>query len=323
VNALIYLESSKDTLPKATYVIATAAKEMKAKHGYQSITALVVGGAGTKAAAEAAAALGFDKVLYVEDEALGNYLALPYAEIVVAAAKETDAALVMAAATTEGKDLAPRITEQLDAAQASDITEILDGAKFKRPMYAGNIIATVELNAEKKVVTVRGTAFDRAEPGAENAPVEVLSVSPKSSGQEFVSFDTTGGDRPELTEADVVVSGGRALKSSENFEEYIAPLADVLGAAIGASRAAVDSGYAPNDWQVGQTGKVVAPSLYIAIGISGAIQHLAGMKDSKVIVAINKDAEAPIFEVADYGLVSDLYESVPPLIEALKAAKSG
>lgn len=321
MNALVYLESSAGQLPKSSLVAIGAGLQAKQLHGYTSLIGLVVGGANVKNAAEQAAKYGLDKILYVENSTYDKYLALPYAEAVFQATKETNADLVIACATTQGKDLMPRVAQMMDAAQASDVMEFVSEGRFRRPMYAGNVIAVVELSTAKKVVTVRGTAFEAASEAVSGASIESLNVSATSTGQEFVAFDTVGGDRPELTEAEVVVSGGRAMKSAENFEQYLAPLADVLNAALGASRAAVDSGYAPNDWQVGQTGKVVAPSLYIAIGISGAIQHLAGMKDSKVIVAINKDGDAPIFEVADYGLVADLYEAVPALTEAIKAAK--
>ena len=317
---LAYLENSGGELPKSALVTINAALIAKAKHGYDKATAILIGGDGVEAAASAAAKYGLDEVVYIKDQSLDPYLALSHGTNLVQAAEELGATMVLACATTRGKDLLPRVAEKLNAGQSSDTLEFLDGGNFKRPMFAGNIIATVEVSTEKKVVSIRATAFDAAEPAAECAVREISATTDVPAGQSFISFDTVESERPELTEAEIVISGGRAMKSAENFDTYISPLADVLGAAIGASRAAVDSGYAPNDWQVGQTGKVVAPKLYIAIGISGAIQHLAGMKDSKTIVAINTDPEAPIFEVADYGLVADLYEAVPELTEALKAA---
>lgn len=320
---LAYLENTAETLPKSALVTIGAALQGKQAHGYDKAVGLLLGSDGVEAAANKAAAYGLDEVVYVSDAALANYLAMPFAEATLAVCQELSPQLVLSCANTRGKDFMPRVAQALDAGQASDILAFVDGGAFKRPMYAGNILADVELTTALKVATVRSTAFDAATETGSSCPVRQISVSlSASSAQQFVSFDTVESERPELTEADVIVSGGRAMKSAENFEQYIAPLADSLGAAIGASRAAVDSGYAPNDWQVGQTGKVVAPNLYIAIGISGAIQHLAGMKDSKVIVAINTDPEAPIFEVADYGLVADLYEAVPALTEKLKAIRS-
>lgn len=320
---LAYIESDGASVPKAGQSVIRAALEAKKNHGYDSVVGLLIGDAEVEAAAKEAAKFGLDEVLYAKSADFKNYLALPFAEVLLEAAKSKGAKLLVGAANTRGKDLFPRVAAKLQAAQASDVIDFLSGGQFQRPMYAGNIIADVELSTEVKLATVRLTAFDPAESVAEESPVSEFSSSAAApAGQEFVSFDTVESARPELTEAEVVVSGGRAMKSEENFEKYIAPLADALGAAIGASRAAVDSGYAPNDWQVGQTGKVVAPKLYIAIGISGAIQHLAGMKDSKTIVAINTDPDAPIFEVADYGLVADLYEAVPELTEGIKKARS-
>ncbi|MCB0324863.1 MAG: electron transfer flavoprotein subunit alpha/FixB family protein [Bdellovibrionales bacterium] len=317
------LETTGQTVPKSALVTIAAAKQAKAAHGYQKAVGVVVGGQGVEAAANEAARFGLDEIVYVQHASLEPYLALAHEAALRSLLEELSPKLVIACATTRGKDLLPRLAARLDAGQASDVIAFLPGGGFRRPMYAGNIIADVEVTSDVKVATVRATAFDV--PTAESASCPVRSIEfsgSATSAQQFVRFDTVASERPELTEADVVVSGGRAMKSAENFEQYIAPLADALGAAIGASRAAVDSGYAPNDWQVGQTGKVVAPTLYIAVGISGAIQHLAGMKDSKTIVAINKDAEAPIFEVADYGLVADLYEAVPALTEAIRKAKS-
>lgn len=323
MSILVYLEHHGSDLPKGSLSALRAALEIKAKHGYGKAVGLLIGGAEVADAANAAAAYGLDEICYIQSDTLKTYLALNYEAAFKAVIAELNPTAIVALSTSRGKDLLPRIAQALEAGQASDILNVLDGGVFKRPMYAGNVIAEVEITTAKKVVTVRGSAFNPADQSSAKSPVRALTVNVSpATGQEFVAFDTVKSERPELTEASIVVSGGRALKSAENFEKYIAPLADALGAAIGASRAAVDSGYAPNDWQVGQTGKIVAPSLYVAVGISGAIQHLAGMKDSKVIVAINTDAEAPIFEVADYGLVADLYEAVPQLTEEIKKAKS-
>ena len=313
---LVILDSS--SVSKASLCAISAGLKLKSQNSSSEVVGILLGAGDLSAVASEYAAYGLDKVLTASSDSLKNYLAVPYAECVANLDKEHNFKFIVSANTTYGRDLMPRISGLLDIAQASDVLEILDDGLFRRPMYAGNIIADVELKGEKKAVTIRQTAFDPAKKADSSAEVSTVEVGSLNSEQQtFVSFDTEESERPELTDAEVVISGGRALKSKENFDKYIMPLADKLGAAIGASRAAVDSGYAPNDWQVGQTGKVVAPKLYIAIGISGAIQHLAGMKDSKVIVAINKDAEAPIFEIADYGLVADLYDVVPELIEAL------
>ncbi len=321
---LAYLENTGEEVPKGTLVTIRAALELKVAHGHDKVVGLLIGGSGTQVAAESLTSYGLDEIIYIEDSSFDSYLALLYADISVQVFKNLEAGVFLALASTRGKDFSPRVAQKLEAGQGSDVISFPRDNIFKRPMYAGNIIADVEITTDNKVVTVRGSAFDAAESSGGNTPVKKLNLTAndiEGAEQTFVSFDTVKSERPELTEADIVVSGGRAMKSSENFEQYIMPLADSLNAAIGASRAAVDSGYAPNDWQVGQTGKVVAPKLYIAIGISGAIQHLAGMKDSKTIVAINTDEEAPIFEVADYGLVADLYEAVPQLTELIKKSK--
>ncbi len=314
---LVLIEQNGSKLGKAGRIAISAALSAKETHGYESVVGVLLGGSGTAEAAKEASKYGLDKIVYLEDPSLANYLAGTYSSILIDAANNLEAKAVMSLSGTTGKDMMPRVAQALDAGQSSDTLEFLPNRQYRRPMYAGNVIADIELTTERQVVTVRSTAFDAAVEQGE-CPVENLDLKVESdSQQQFVSFDSVDSERPELTEAEAVVSGGRALKSEENFKEYIEPLADKLGAAIGASRAAVDSGYAPNDWQVGQTGKVVAPNLYIAIGISGAIQHLAGMKDSKTIVAINKDAEAPIFEIADYGLVADLFDVLPELTEKL------
>ncbi|MBZ5760936.1 MULTISPECIES: electron transfer flavoprotein subunit alpha/FixB family protein [Rhizobium] len=276
---------------------------------------VLVSGKGARAAADAAAKLsGVSKVLLAESDDLANNLAEPLADLIVSLAGSYDT--IISAATSVGKNVLPRVAALLDIAQISEIIEVVSPDTFKRPIYAGNAIQTVQSTDAKKVITVRTASFASAEEGG-SAAVEAISAVANPGLSTFVGDALSSSDRPELTSAKIIVSGGRALGSAEKFREVILPLADKLGAAVGASRAAVDAGYAPNDWQVGQTGKVVAPQLYIAVGISGAIQHLAGMKDSKVIVAINKDDEAPIFQVADYGLVGDLFELLPELEKAL------
>lgn len=276
---------------------------------------VLVAGSDAKAAADAAAKLsGVSKVLLADDAAYANNLAEPLADLIVSLAGAYD--VIIAAATASAKNVMPRVAALLDVMQVSEIIEVVSADTFKRPIYAGNAIQTVQSTDAKKVITVRGAAFAATAEGG-SAAVETIAAVANPAVSSFVEDALSVSDRPELTSAKIIVSGGRALGSSEKFQEVILPLADKLGAAVGASRAAVDAGYAPNDWQVGQTGKVVAPALYIACGISGAIQHLAGMKDSKVIVAINKDEEAPIFQVADYGLVGDLFELVPELEKAL------
>ncbi|CAN7752792.1 electron transfer flavoprotein subunit alpha/FixB family protein [Ensifer adhaerens] len=276
---------------------------------------VLVAGAGAKAAADQAAKLsGVAKVLVAEDASLANNLAEPLAALIVSLSGNYDT--ILAAATSVGKNVLPRVAALLDVAQVSEITEVVSSDTFKRPIYAGNAIQTVQTTEAKKVITVRTASFASAAEGG-SASLETIAAAANPGLSTFVADALSSSDRPELTSAKIIISGGRALGSSEKFKEVILPVADKLGAAVGASRAAVDAGYAPNDWQVGQTGKVVAPDLYIACGISGAIQHLAGMKDSKVIVAINKDEEAPIFQVADYGLVADLFEALPELEKAL------
>ena len=276
---------------------------------------VLVAGKDAKAAADAAAKLdGVAKVLHAEGDEYANRLAEPLADLVVSLADGYDT--LMAPATTSGKNVMPRVAALLDVMQISDIIEVISADTFKRPIYAGNALQTVKSTDAKRVITVRTASFSAAGEGG-SASVETTAAAGDPGLSSFVKDAIAESDRPELTSAKIIISGGRALGSSEKFQEVILPVADKLGAAVGASRAAVDAGYAPNDWQVGQTGKVVAPDLYIACGISGAIQHLAGMKDSKVIVAINKDEEAPIFQVADYGLVADLFDSLPELEKAL------
>jgi electron transfer flavoprotein alpha subunit len=277
---------------------------------------VLVAGKGAKAAADTAAKLtGVSKVLLAESDDLANNLAEPLAALIVSLAGSYDT--IISAATSTGKNVLPRVAALLDIAQISGITEVVSADTFKRPIYAGNAVQTVQTTETKKVITVRTSSFPQASQGPTAAVEEISTAALSSPVSVFISEEVSTSDRPELTSAKIIISGGRAVGSAEKFREVILPVADKLGAAVGASRAAVDAGYAPNDWQVGQTGKIVAPQLYIAVGISGAIQHLAGMKDSKVIVAINKDEEAPIFQVADYGFVGDLFEILPQLEKAL------
>ena len=306
---LVIAEHHHGALSDATHKVVTAALKFGG-----DVDVLVAGENAGTVAPEAAKITGVRKVLKAEGESLRKQTAEAMEALVVPLMAGYDA--VFLAATTTGKNIAPRIAAKLDVMQLSEIIEVVDASTFVRPIYAGNAIQTVKSSDAKKVITVRGTAFGAAEMGG-SASVEDLAAPAGPFKSEFVSEEMVKSDRPELAGAKRVVSGGRALGSSEKFQEVIFPLADKLGAAVGASRAAVDAGYAPNDYQVGQTGKIVAPELYIAIGISGAIQHLAGMKDSKIIVAINKDEEAPIFQVADFGLVGDLFNIVPELTKSV------
>ncbi len=308
---LVVADNDNALLRDATHKTVTAALKISG-----DLDVLVLG-KGAKAVADAAAKIaGVRKVLLAESDALGHGVAEAQADAVLALAGNYDAILVPA--TSGGKNFAPRVAAKLDVAPISDIVEVVAADTFTRPIYAGNALETVQSSDSKKVITVRPTAFAAA---AEGGSASVETVGGADAGKtRFVSEEMVKSDRPELAAAKIVVSGGRAMGSAEEFQRVIEPLADKLGAAVGASRAAVDAGYAPNDYQVGQTGKVVAPQLYVAIGISGAIQHLAGMKDSKVIVAINKDADAPIFQVADFGLVADYKSAVPELMDALAAA---
>ncbi len=306
---LVIAEHDNASLKSATHNTVSAAAKIGG-----DIHVLVAGHNAAAAAQAAAKLAGVSKVLVADGAHLAHRLAENLAPVVVDLAKSYSH--VLAPATTSGKNLAPRVAALLDVAQVSDVIDVVSNDTFVRPIYAGNVIATVQSSDAIKVLTVRTTAFDAvAETGA--AAIENVGAGTDAGKSSFVGAELTVSSRPELAAAKIIVSGGRALASSEQFHAVLEPLADKLGAAIGASRAAVDAGYAPNDYQVGQTGKIVAPQLYIAVGISGAIQHLAGMKDSKVIVAINKDEEAPIFQVADYGLVADLFTAVPELIAEL------
>jgi electron transfer flavoprotein alpha subunit len=308
--ALVIAEHDNATLKGATLNTVTAALACDPE------VHVLVTGSGAQAAADAAAKVqGVKKVLLADGAPFAHGLAENVAAQVLALA--ANYGHILFAATAAGKNVAPRVAAKLDVGQISDITKVVSPDTFERPIYAGNAIATVQSLDAKKVITVRTTGFDAAASSGGSAAVESLTPVADSGLSSYVRSEIAKNDRPELAGAKIVVSGGRALGSSDKFNEVLTPLADKLGAALGASRAAVDAGYAPNDWQVGQTGKIVAPQLYIAAGISGAIQHLAGMKDSKVIVAINKDPEAPIFSVADYGLEADLFQAVPELVKAL------
>ena len=302
---LLIAEHDNASLNEAT------AKALSAAVALGGAVDILVAGKGAEAAAgEAARLAGVNKVLLAQSDALEQSLAEPLADLIVKLAADYDA--IVAPATTAGKNVMPRVAALLDVMQISEIIEVDGPDTFKRPIYAGNAIQTVRSTDAKKVITVRSASFPAAEAGG-SASVETIDAAGDPGLSRFVSARIAESDRPELASARIILSGGRGVGSKEKFAEVIEPVADKLGAAVGASRAAVDAGYAPNDWQVGQTGKIVAPDLYIAAGISGAIQHLAGMKDSKVIVAINKDEEAPIFQVADYGLVADLFDALPEL----------
>ncbi|MDQ2916682.1 MAG: FAD-binding protein [Casimicrobiaceae bacterium] len=313
MSVLVLAEHDNQSLKSATLHAITAARSLG-----DDVQVLVIGQSVETVASAAAAISGVTKVLRAE----APYLARPTAENIAATALAAIArgtyTHVVAAATSFGKNVLPRIAAKLDVAQISDITAIEGPDIFVRPIYAGNAFATIRSSDAIKVLTIRTTGFDAAAPSAESAPIETVAAAPEETTSRVIGQELTKSERPELTSARVVVSGGRGMASGENFK-LLEALADRLNAAIGASRAAVDAGYVPNDYQVGQTGKIVAPDLYIAVGISGAIQHLAGMKDSKVIVAINKDAEAPIFQIADYGLVGDLFEIIPALTAELSS----
>jgi electron transfer flavoprotein alpha subunit len=305
MKTLVWVEHDNASVKDATLAVVTAASKLGEVH-------LLVAGSGCRAVADEAAKIaGVGKVHLADDAAYEHGLAENVAPLVAELMGHHDAFVVPA--TTTGKNIAPRVAALLDVMQISDILSVEGDKTFTRPIYAGNAIATVESSDAKLVITVRGTAFAKAEPTGGSGTVEDVAGAGDAGLSSFVGAELAKSERPELTSAKIIVSGGRALKDGETFEQIIMPLADKLGAAVGASRAAVDAGYVPNDYQVGQTGKIVAPEVYIAVGISGAIQHLAGMKDSKTIIAINKDEDAPIFQVADIGLVADLFTAVPDL----------
>jgi electron transfer flavoprotein alpha subunit len=316
-NVLLVAEHLHGKFPKTTLIGLTAAKELAAKSGGKVLAAVLA--KGVDALAGELAGYGVD-VVAVDSDKVEHYVADAYTSVLADIVKAKGVDAVVATSTAMGKDLLPRLAARLDAAYVADVTGIDAADTFRRPMWAGNLFATVKVEGTPRVVSIRGTAFDAAAKGGSGS-VEKMTVDAQGRTR-FVEFLETKSDRPVLTEAAIVCSGGRGLKNGENFKTVLEPLCDALGAAMGASRAAVDAGFVPNDLQVGQTGKVVAPTLYFAVGISGAIQHLAGMKDSKVIVAINKDEEAPIFQVADYGLVGDLFKVVPELTEEVKKLKA-
>ncbi|VFU16521.1 electron transfer flavoprotein subunit alpha/FixB family protein [Methylocella tundrae] len=313
MTALVLAEHDGHVLKPATLNAVTAAALLGGP------VHLLVVGHGAGAAAEAGAAVaGIEKVLLADDPLYAHLLAETVAPLVTQLAKNYDA--VLAAATTFGKNVLPRVAASLDVQQISEITAVISPDTFVRPIYAGNALATVQSKDARKVITVRTTGFEPVAASGGTAGIVPIAAAPAAADAIFLRQELAASERPELTAARIVISGGRGMQNAENFATYIEPIADKLGAAMGASRAAVDAGYAPNDWQVGQTGKIVAPQLYIAVGISGAIQHLAGMGDSKVIVAINKDEDAPIFQIADYGLVADLFQALPELNAALKSS---
>ena len=310
MTCLVIAEHDNASIKSATLNTVSAAAACGGE-----VHVLVAGHHAGAAAAAAAQIAGVAKVIHAEGEGFAHGLAENVAAQVLALA--SNYSHILFAATASGKNAAPRVAARLDVGQVSDITQVISPDTFERPIYAGNAMATVQASDATKVITVRTTGFDPAAASGGSAAIETVTAVAASAKSQFLGSEIAKSDRPELTAAKIIVSGGRALGSAEKFAEVMTPLADKLGAAMGASRAAVDAGYAPNDWQVGQTGKIVAPQLYVAAGISGAIQHLAGMKDSKVIVAINKDPEAPIFSVADYGLEADLFAAVPEMVQAL------
>ena len=310
MSVLVLAEHNNQSLKEATKKALTAALKI-----FSPAHVVVIGNNCASAANDAATLEGVEKVLLVEDTTYENMLCEPTADLLFELMKSYD--YLVSAATTNGKNILPRVAAKLDVSQISEIISVIDNKTFQRPIYAGNAIATVESSTEKNVITVRTTAFETAKVGSSSATIEKIDAGKNPGLSEFIEEKVSSSERPELTSAGIIVSGGRGMQSGDNFK-MLESVADKLGAAVGASRAAVDAGFVPNEYQVGQTGKVVAPELYIAVGISGAIQHLAGMKDSKVIVAINKDDEAPIFEVADYGLVADLFDAVPELDKELE-----
>ena len=310
MSILVLAEHNNEILKEATKKAITAASKIA-----NTVHVLVAGIDCANAANDAASTEGVEKVLLAENSQYKNMLSEPISELLIDLMSEYD--YLVSAATTNGKNILPRVAAKLDVSQISEIIGVINGKTFQRPIYAGNAIATVESSTDKNVITIRTTAFETAKESKSTAEISSIGIEKNPGLSEFIEEKVSGGERPELTSAGTIVSGGRGMQSGDNFK-LLESVADKLGAAVGASRAAVDAGFVPNEYQVGQTGKVVAPELYIAVGISGAIQHLAGMKDSKVIVAINKDDEAPIFEVADYGLVADLFDAVPDLDKELE-----
>ncbi len=317
-TVLVVAEQGGGKVKKSAFSAITAAQQL-AKGG--ALHVAVLGGAGVAGAAEQLRGFGAAKVHVAEHAGLSNHVAEAFSKVVADLAKAVGASHVVLTATANGKDLAPRVAARLGAGMASEISAVVDDKTFVRPMWAGNVVGTVEITTATKVITVRGSEFAAAQPSGGSSEVAAFAADPGTPKTRFVKFEEVKSARPELTEASIIVSGGRGTKNPEGYKALVEPLADLLGAAVGATRAIVDEGWVPNDWQVGQTGKVVAPNLYIALGISGAIQHVAGMKGSKTIVAVNKDADAPIFQVADYGLVADVFKAVPEMVEEIKKAK--
>ncbi len=314
---LLFIQQDQGKLNQASLAALTAAQEISFKHESAEILGICLG-AGAKNVVSEIATYGLANIYYSENSIFDKYIASNYAKACVQIMQKNDCKYLIASATTTGKDFLPLVAVKLSAGQASDITGVNPDKSFRRPVYAGNALADVQITTDKKIITVRGSSFDLAKSVGGSSQLEDFSPDfQPSTSVTVLEYQIPENSRPELTEAKIIVSGGRGVGTSANFEKLIFPLADKLNAAVGASRAVVDAGEVPNDWQVGQTGKIVAPNLYIAIGLSGAIQHLAGMKDSKVIVAINKDAEAPIFEVADYGIVGDLFQIVPELTQKI------
>jgi electron transfer flavoprotein alpha subunit len=318
---VVFLQQEKGKLNSAALSAIRAAQEFAKLNSSPSIQGLCLGEQSDQAA-QSALKFGLSKVYFSAQPEFSSYVGLVYAKAVAELARKVSATTVIAASTSTGKDFLPAVAAHLGAGMASEVLSFQTNGIFLRPMYAGNVLAEVKIDSPVKVVSIRSSAFSAAEPVAEGGEKEEFSFSVSADKYgEVLEFASSASGRPELADAKIVVSGGRGVQSKEGFEKYVTPLADALNAAVGASRAAVDAGFAPNDWQVGQTGKTVAPQLYVAIGVSGAIQHLAGMKDSKVVVAINKDPEAPIFEIADYGLVADLEKAVPELLELISKSK--
>jgi len=323
-NVLVIAEQRGGTLKKTTLAAVTFAKEAAQKLGGK--LHILVCGSGVAKVAEELTKFGAETVWLADAPPLKEYLAEPQAELAAKVADQAQAGIVCATSSTKGKELLPRVAVRLGAGMASDVIAIEDGSGgglvFKRPMFAGNLHQWVELTTDRKVVSVRATDFTNAAPEGSTSPVKNVDAGVSAAKKKFVGFEEAKSERPALADASIIVSGGRGTKGTEGYQQTIEVLADVLGAAVGATRAICDAGWVPNDWQVGQTGKVVAPDLYFAIGISGAIQHIAGMGGSKVIVAINKDPDAPIFQIADYGLVADLFQAVPELVQEIKKLKA-
>ena len=316
MSIISLLEITNNKLSSSAYNLASAISELKKKSGTANSIAVIL--EATEQILEETKKLGFDKIIHVKNDQLRDFSSSLYADVLYQLSVRENAKFVGMAATVYGKDILPRVSSSLNAGLISDVSGINDDQTFQKLVFAGNLISTVKIKSDVKLVSFRTSSFPKYSGTTITESIEEYLYSSTIAPEKFIQFDEVKSERPDLNSAEIVVSGGKALGSKEKFDEFILPLAEALNAAVGASRVAVDSGYAPNDWQVGQTGKVVAPKLYIACGISGAIQHIAGMKDSKVIVAINKDPEAPIFDISDYGLVGDIFEIIPELIKQIK-----